>query len=514
MKSTAQPQPQSIDQILKELEQFRLGDLPTEKPHPKTSALSQLAQEDPFRACELLREVEIDAVRGILDSTKSLVHMTEEIRATLDSGGRVFLCGCGATGRLSLSIETFWRERFQDRTEQVISFMAGGDFALIRSIESFEDFPEYGARQLRDLGFDANDLLISCTEGGETPFVIGATEEAIRISRRNPFFLYCNPDEVLAKTVERSKKVIENSRIHKINLHVGPMALSGSTRLQAATVLMLATGTSLFSAVDGQEVTARIFEFIEVLSSLNFEKFVALIELESEAYKNKNLLVHSCNDFAITLLTDTTERSPTFSLLPFNQTPDEPLPSWTYLMLDGIESSEAAWQAILKRQPRALDWPELNGKYGLSDLMQFDFSNSALQRRIDRWPELEHTEFRIQTKGHQIVMSMDQTSFEVEQPQDLLVQHLLVKVLLNIQSLLVMGRLGRFEGNLMVWVRSTNKKLMDRSIRYVVELLSRSGFNVSYEEAAAELTSTLKSIGADEPVVLRTVERLKSKLGK
>lgn len=53
--------------------------------------------------------------------------------------------------------------------------MAGGDVALIKSVEDFEDHPEFAAQQMRDLGYTADDLLIASTEGGETPWVIGAT---------------------------------------------------------------------------------------------------------------------------------------------------------------------------------------------------------------------------------------------------------------------------------------------------------------------------------------------------
>ena len=66
---------------------------------------------------------------------------------------------------------------------------------------------EADARQVREIGFKDGDLLVSTTEGGETPSVIGATEEAARISRRKPWFLYCNPDEVLHEQVARSLRV-------------------------------------------------------------------------------------------------------------------------------------------------------------------------------------------------------------------------------------------------------------------------------------------------------------------
>jgi len=57
--------------------------------------------------------------------------------------------------------------------------MAGGDVALIHSIEKFEDFPDFGERQLRELGFKQGDLLISCSEGGE-PFCYWSNRSGIK----------------------------------------------------------------------------------------------------------------------------------------------------------------------------------------------------------------------------------------------------------------------------------------------------------------------------------------------
>lgn len=67
--------------------------------------------------------------------------MYRDVNQCLESGGRVFICGCGATGRLSLVLETLWRQEtkeiYQDWSERVVAFMAGGDSALIKSVEDF-----------------------------------------------------------------------------------------------------------------------------------------------------------------------------------------------------------------------------------------------------------------------------------------------------------------------------------------------------------------------------------------
>ena len=100
---------------------------------------------------------------------------------------------------------------------------------------------------MKELGFGENDLLIASTEGGETPWVIGTVEYAAKHSKRNPYFTYCNPDETLVNLVERSRRVLKNDRIKKINLTVGNMGITGSTRMQATTIQMYAAGLALFA---------------------------------------------------------------------------------------------------------------------------------------------------------------------------------------------------------------------------------------------------------------------------
>ena len=96
-----------------------------------------------------------------------------------------------------------------------------------------------------ELGFGENDLLIGSTEGGETTWVIGAAWKATEISKRKPYILYGNTDEILIENIERSRKFIQSNKIEKINCNVGHMALAGSTRMQSTTILMHAIGIAL-----------------------------------------------------------------------------------------------------------------------------------------------------------------------------------------------------------------------------------------------------------------------------
>lgn len=48
--------------------------------------------------------------------------------------------------------------------------------------------------------------------------------------------------------------------------------------------------------------------------------------------------------------------------------------------------------------------------------------------------------------------------------------HLVLKILLNSHSTLIMGRMGRYESNVMTFVRASNYKLVDRAARCIMML--------------------------------------------
>jgi N-acetylmuramic acid 6-phosphate etherase len=499
--------------FLKIAPQFQLGELPTEMSNAKTTQLSQLAQSDLPTAIAILQEVEIAALDSITPNLDRIRKLSQEMHNTIATGGRVFFCGCGATGRLSLALETLWREEYTGQADSVLSFIAGGDYALVRSIENFEDHPEYGARQLRDLGFGANDLLVATTEGGETPFVIGAAEEAEKISKRHPWFMFCNPADILVARLERSRRVLQNPRIESVSLQTGPMAVAGSTRMQASTVLMLAAGAALFARPD-QEIKdplLHVENFRSQLKSAALKDLAKLIEAEAAVYASHGYCLHETREYGITVLTDTTERSPTFSLLPFeNKLDPKQNLSWTYVAVPRAEGADDAWRTILKRKSRPLPWPEFQKNYGPLILNGFDFDPSCRARR-EKFSSSPMHVFKTDPQDGKIVLAFEGFEARLARPKHRLVEHLLLKSAFNISSTLVMGRLGRFSGNRMVYVKATNNKLIDRSIRCIRQLQADRGLKpVSYEEVAYALFEVLESTRPDEPAVLKTLDFLAS----
>ena len=83
--------------------------------------------------------------------------------------------------------------------------------------------------------------MLSVTERGETSSVIGTIIAALRQYGEDPtgasnklYFIYNKPSEVLMP-FERSRMVIENPHITKIQLSTGPQSIGGSTRMKTST---------------------------------------------------------------------------------------------------------------------------------------------------------------------------------------------------------------------------------------------------------------------------------------
>jgi N-acetylmuramic acid 6-phosphate etherase len=377
-------------EFLKISAQFKLGALVTESSHPVTANLSEVAKQDIAGALKLLFDVDDDMVRKYREFVKSgrAVEIKETVVRSLKSGGRIFFTGCGATGRLSILLDSVWRDFWSSLNEtnwqhRTFSVMAGGDYALIKSVEGFEDFTAFGGKQLRDLGVRAGDVIFAITEGGETSFVIGTAWEGVDAGAK-VYFVYNNPDEILCRDVERSREVIKDPRIEKINLTTGLMAITGSTRMQATSIqlcvmltilemaareLILDCGVTppLLKAVTRhrtpKDVPAEFLAALEELhASLKSPELLAqlakLVALEESVYRAGCKNNYFADRFGIDVLTDTTERSPTFCTPPFRKFDDATATeSWAFLFLPQDETPEA-WRHLLKREPRCVEWNE------------------------------------------------------------------------------------------------------------------------------------------------------------
>ncbi|HLH54765.1 MAG TPA: hypothetical protein VKY92_14225 [Verrucomicrobiae bacterium] len=596
---------QRSEDFLRVSDQFKLGGLTTESSHPVTATLSDAACADTSEGLRLLFEVDQDVLRtyrAFVDSRRA-IGIFHAVLSALNRGGRLFFTGCGSTGRLSIQLVSIWREFWQQQRSRGIinaaqwenrafSAMAGGDYALIKSVEGFEDFTDFGKRQLADLDVSAGDVVFAITEGGETSFVIGTAWKGVDAGAK-VYFVYNNPDETLRATVQRSREVIEDPRIEKINLTTGPMAITGSTRMQATTIqlcvlvtilemvvseLLRQTDTS-FASSDPLKVPEAFLSRLEQLAStLRSAKIrtqlARLVELEETAYRAGHKNNYYADRFAIDVLTDTTERSPTYCTPPFRKFDDRTATeSWAFLFTPAPHTPEA-WRRVLRREPACVEWDratlqalvgeqrlaatsETVRKISRSELMRFRIGLDGIGARdvasgdisvavVSERERLELTQpggfFRAQLESAQhrgarvglIYFGSEESLAEIEgflrnwelRPATVLVpvpttEFLLdgiarvgVKALLNALSTCTMVRLGRVMGNYMIWVVPSNLKLVDRATRYIAQLanLTYQAANQLLFEVIEYVEPRMKTDQSYPPVVAMAVVRARDNL--
>jgi N-acetylmuramic acid 6-phosphate etherase len=446
--------PESLDYVVNKTP-FQLHTLLTEQRHPKTWNLSEKIKTDTEAGLRLLFSVDEDIAARLdkLAADKALLdQLVSEIEYAILAKKKIYVYGCGATGRLAKQMESsFWRPfwkkvkaeadlwaKCRGRLDPLIEDglvgeMTGADRALISSLEGFEDLQLIGRLQLKDRGVKKGDLVICVTEGGETSSVIGTVLGALEQwkaeadynpaeSRKKLYFVYNNPDDKL-RPFERSRKVIEEPGITKINLTTGPQAITGSTRMQATTIETFVVGSAIETAVEKvlrrvlakkdmarlgftaeTELAARIKRFAGLLQEVkrNTPAIAALTDLETRTYAAAHFSTYFAGAGLITVFIDSTERSPTFRLYPLDTVKEPQRKCWIQVWTEAPDP-RSAWQAFLGRPFRGLspalyqksfedeiDDPYLRAKALESlkkagddqqDLYDFSFSAAGLKRR-------------------------------------------------------------------------------------------------------------------------------------
>ena len=406
------PSPESVDYVQNKA-QFQLHTLLTEQRHQKTWNLSERIGRDTAEGLRSILSVDED-VRAKLEAlareSGPLERMAAAVEEAILQKNRVYVYGCGATGRLAKQMEsTFWRPFWNrvkaeekiwgrlratlpaDIPDRLSGEMTGADRALISSLEGFEDLQLIGRLQFQDHGIRKNDVIICVTEGGETSSVIGAIlaahdqwkgapDYSPEMSSRKLFFVYNNPDDKLMPFL-RSRSVLTEPGITKINLTTGPQAITGSTRMQATTIETFVIGSIVETAAERvlrrflskkemarigfeeeSSLGARLKAFAPVLEEVgkSAAALARLTDLEAQAYASGHYSTYFAEKGLITVFIDGTERSPTFRLYPLDTVMEPKRKCWIQVWTPAADLKQA-WQAFLGRPFRGLH-PELYQK--------------------------------------------------------------------------------------------------------------------------------------------------------
>ena len=528
--------------------QFQLGFLPTEQSNPITATLEEDFRRSTLAGVQCLqrgdRQMPI-TMRHVFASSQFARLVDSMVETVTGRKGRIVFSGCGATGRLSILLESMWRDFFYRRAKElsaeelkyadrIASIMTGGDFALIRWVEFFEDYAEGGRRQAAALEIGEGDTFVAITEGGETSSVLGSLQYAAEHGARC-FLVFNNPADLLRSRLDRCREAIDNPKVTVIDLYCGSMSVAGSTRMQATSSEQLLGSCALEAALcrvlprfAGETAGDYTLAFENLLAGLESDAgrrmIAAQIEFEKGVYEQGGRITYLADKCMLDLFTDNTERAPTFMIPPIRSNREKgEAQSWAFVK-NPLHPTEACWSEMMRRHPRCLEFTSEDARsLGMpqsfidrpplikySDLVTYMIGNEPAPERIEGYARAAAVVLRFADDSSEYIAAADRLASAWPERRDFNVssliphpsslsspleiwKHLAVKLAFNCLSTGTMAAMGRIAGNWMSWVSMSNKKLIDRCIR----LLSELG-HVGYEEAAVRIFSAAEWVAAQD----------------
>lgn len=175
---------------------------------------------------ELLGLMNDEDATVALAMRRALPHIAaavDAIAARLLQGGRLVYAGAGTSGRLAKLDAVECVPTFGVPPTLVSALVAGGDAALVASIEGAEDDVEQARRDVATAGIGTADALVGVAASGRTPYVVATLREAAQRGALTVAISNNDPAPIL-EAVD-----------HPIAVVTGPEVLAGSTRLKAGT---------------------------------------------------------------------------------------------------------------------------------------------------------------------------------------------------------------------------------------------------------------------------------------
>jgi N-acetylmuramic acid 6-phosphate etherase len=194
---------------------------PTEAVLEATRHLDRWSVKEILEAIHAEDRNAVDAVEQVLPSVEAAVDV---LVCALVGGRRWFNVGAGTSGRMGALDAAEIPPTFGMPSHRVQAVVAGGERALVRSVEGAEDDAEAAVWELRERELAPGDVVLAISASGETPFALGSFEIAHAVGART-IALTCNPGSSLAEAAEIAIAPV-----------VGPEVIAGSTRMKGGLV--------------------------------------------------------------------------------------------------------------------------------------------------------------------------------------------------------------------------------------------------------------------------------------
>lgn len=207
----------------------------TEEQNERSANIDALSTIDMIR---LINDEDKKIALAVEKETEHIAAAVDVIASQLKRGGRLIYCGCGTSGRLGVLDAVECPPTYSTDPDMVVGLIAGGYGAMFKAVEGAEDDRALGEKDLRDLDFGPEDVLVGIAASGRTPYVLGAMAYAGGLGAH-----------VIGVTCCPGSPVTEAAEI-AIAPCPGPEVVTGSTRMKSGTAQkmvlnMLSTGAMI-----------------------------------------------------------------------------------------------------------------------------------------------------------------------------------------------------------------------------------------------------------------------------
>ena len=200
----------------------------TERSSPRYSSIDLWEAED---IAESIVESQFAAVAAVQAVRKEIAAAVVAMRTRLQDRGRLIYVGAGTSGRLAVQDGAELAPTFGWPGDRLVLLVAGGERALLRSVEGAEDDAEQGLRLIEQHAATSQDVLIAVAASGTTRFTLACLREA---KLRGAL--------TLGIANNQASPILQDAD-HPIFLDTGSEPIAGSTRLKAGTAQKVALNT-------------------------------------------------------------------------------------------------------------------------------------------------------------------------------------------------------------------------------------------------------------------------------
>ena len=200
----------------------------TERSSPRYSSIDLWEAED---IAESIVESQFAALAAVHAVRKEIAAAVVAMRTRLQDRGRLIYVGAGTSGRLAVQDGAELAPTFGWPGDRLVLLVAGGERALLRSVEGAEDDAEQGLRLIEQHAVTSQDVLIAVAASGTTRFTLGCLREA---KLRGAL--------TLGIANNQASPILQDAD-HPIFLDTGSEPIAGSTRLKAGTAQKVALNT-------------------------------------------------------------------------------------------------------------------------------------------------------------------------------------------------------------------------------------------------------------------------------